>query len=267
MLKTQVTNTAAFVVMIIVNLLANLIPIGGNTTAEVSEKYSNLFTPAPITFAVWGVIYIMLAVFIIYQMNPGNRSDHAEEITKNIGIWFLVSCILNIAWIFTWHFRLTGISTLLIVSMLYSLIIIMKRINKSHYSLVGKVFVKAGFEIYLGWILAASIANICVFAVKAGMSAFGTLASICTVLLLVTGAILGSYISVHYNSILSAVAVSWAYIGIIIRHLSPSGFKGSYPAVYITAICSVIFIICAVTTSLTKHRENSSHFVYKTGEN
>lgn len=261
MLKTKIINTVAFAAMISVNLLANIIPIGGNTTAEVSEKYSNLFTPAPLTFAIWGVIYIMLAAFIIYQMNLSKRSDYAEEIGEKTRNWFVISCILNIAWILTWHFNLTGLSVIMIVGMLFSLIMIMKKINNSQYSLAGRVFVKAGFEIYLGWILAASIANICVFAVRAGIKGTGSFASVCTALLLIAGALLGSYISVHYKSLLSLAAISWAYIGIIIRHLSASGFKGSYPVVYITAICSIVFMIITCIYASIKQKENSRNFV------
>ena len=63
----KILNSIAFVIMITVNFLANVLPLGIGSTGDVSEKYPNLFTPAPVTFIVWGLIYLLLLVFVLYQ--------------------------------------------------------------------------------------------------------------------------------------------------------------------------------------------------------
>jgi hypothetical protein len=42
--------------MIVLNVLANALPLGGRTTGEISDAYPNLFAPAGYTFAIWGLI-------------------------------------------------------------------------------------------------------------------------------------------------------------------------------------------------------------------
>ena len=95
-----------------------LLPIGGNTTAQVSEAYPNLFTPAPITFAIWGVIYLMMALFVVYQWELLDRGRYSAKVRGDVGLWFAVSCALNIAWVFLWHYRRIGLSMIAIVLLL-----------------------------------------------------------------------------------------------------------------------------------------------------
>ena len=87
--------------MVAVNALANLLPIGGNTTGQVSEAYPNLFTPAPVTFAIWGAIYLLLAVFVLYQWEIFDGGASSAVVRVDIEPWFLISCLLNIGWLFS----------------------------------------------------------------------------------------------------------------------------------------------------------------------
>ena len=63
----QALNILAFLLVLVVNGLANALPLGGNTTGDISARYPNLFVPAGLTFSIWGVIYLALAAFILYQ--------------------------------------------------------------------------------------------------------------------------------------------------------------------------------------------------------
>ncbi|MFA4886295.1 MAG: tryptophan-rich sensory protein, partial [Desulfotomaculaceae bacterium] len=60
--------TVNFLGMIVVNMLANILPINGVTTGQVSDSYPNLFAPVGITFAIWGLIYLLLAGYTLYQL-------------------------------------------------------------------------------------------------------------------------------------------------------------------------------------------------------
>lgn len=235
-------NTIAFLAMVGVNIAANVIPIGGNTTGEVSRIYPNLFTPAPVTFAIWGVIYFCLLVFIIFQWGSKASRYTSELIRDEIGIAFACSCILNIAWIFAWHMRKIELSTLLIVLLLISLIIITGRIDKIKKSPLTYIAVNIGFDIYFGWIIAATIANISVMLTKLKWNGWGISDSTWTVIILLVGAVIGALVVVCSNRYFAGVAIMWAYIGIIIKHLSPASYAGKYMIVVFAAAIGIVII-------------------------
>ena len=93
-------NLIAFVLVIIMNYLANALPINDKTTGELSAEYPNLFVPAGITFSIWGIIYLLLAVFIVMQFMDANK-----ELVSAIGWAFVLSSIFNAAWIVAWHYQ------------------------------------------------------------------------------------------------------------------------------------------------------------------
>ncbi|MFA5078888.1 MAG: hypothetical protein WC541_05315, partial [Dehalococcoidia bacterium] len=64
----SVLNLAGFAGVVIVNYLANALPINNKTTGQLSDQYPNLFVPAGLTFAIWGLIYIMLFIFVVYSL-------------------------------------------------------------------------------------------------------------------------------------------------------------------------------------------------------
>ncbi len=144
-------NTIAFLAMVGVNVAANIIPIGGNTTGEVSQAYPNLFTTAPVTFGIWGVIYLLMLVFVLFQWGFIGNRVFSGPIREEIGVAFAISCILNIAWIISWHFRQIELSTFIIVLLLVCLIVISKRIDRLYGSFMTHLMVNVGFDIYFGW--------------------------------------------------------------------------------------------------------------------
>ena len=66
--QQRVIAAVAFVVMVSVNALANILPFNGQTSGAVSDKYANLFAPAGFTFAIWSVIYLLLGAYTLYQL-------------------------------------------------------------------------------------------------------------------------------------------------------------------------------------------------------
>src|SRR4030095_10884491 len=129
----QLLNIFGFFVMIIVNGLADLLPIGGVTTAEVSTKYPNYFVPASITFIIWAFIYLLLLLFCIYQGATLFQQQKAGVSTKEIvagkiGFLFLLSCIFNCFWICAWHYREIGLSVICMLALLVTLILIHNRL-------------------------------------------------------------------------------------------------------------------------------------------
>jgi len=76
--------------------------IGGKNTAQISDANPTLITPAGYVFSIWGIIYILLAIFIFYQALP---SPQAKEFREKAGYLFIASSILNVVWLFLWQFE------------------------------------------------------------------------------------------------------------------------------------------------------------------
>lgn len=245
-------NLIFFILMIGINALANILPLGLGNTGTISGKYPNLYTPAPITFSIWGVIYIMVGFFIIFQFGMFG-SDYAEGFIRLIGFWFIISCVMNIGWIFSWHYDVTWLSVIFMLGLLISLIIItlslspgaVKEITKSqHIPIFAKICMYA-FDVYLGWIVAATIANISVLLVKINWTGFGLSEEFWTVAILIVGAIIGMLFIFVNQKYMSSLAIIWAYCGILIKHISQSGYKGYYPIIIVTSILGIFLILAA----------------------
>jgi hypothetical protein len=98
----QVANVAAFVVTVVVNSLANALALNGKSTGEISDLYPTLVAPAGYVFAIWGLIYVLLFVFAVFQALPKHKS---EPFLRKIGFLFALSCAFNILWLFAWALR------------------------------------------------------------------------------------------------------------------------------------------------------------------
>lgn len=129
-LVLAVLNLTGFVGTVVVNALANILPINNITTGEVSDIYQNLFTPAGLTFSIWGLIYVLLGIFAVYQILPSTRRDPQKaEFIRSIGPWFFISSLANIGWIFAWHHQNIGLSLILMLVLLGSLLAIYLRLH------------------------------------------------------------------------------------------------------------------------------------------
>ncbi len=229
----------AYIAMIVVNFLAVNLPINNRGTGEISDAYPNLFAPAGITFSIWGLIYLLLAIYIIYQFKSKN-----EGLLKKINILFIITSIANILWIFAWHYDFIGTSLILMLVLLFGLIKIADILRSNDLTKEEKRFIKVPFSVYFGWITVATIANITVFLVSINWGGFGVSDFIWTTIVLLVGLIIGIWRMNKDNSFVYGLVLVWAYLGILLKHLSIDGFAGQYPIIiYTLIICLVIFVI------------------------
>lgn len=251
-------NTAWFVVMIAVTALANILPIGVGNTGEVSVMYPNLFSPAPVTFGIWLIIYLFMAFFVVFQWEILDEGKYSKEVVSAVGPWFSMSCLLNTAWIFVWHFNVIWLSLILIAALLASVTVIVKTISKANVS--GKItnIVKIGFDIYFGWLIAATIANISVYLVSIGWNGFGISQTVWTVIILIIGAFIGLAVSGSGDRWAASLAMVWAYVGILIKHIGQSGYVGRYPAVITAAFIGIMILLIPVCTNIMCRKQCNS---------
>ena len=240
----------AVVVMLIVNGLAGSTTVlGGVNTAIVSDSFPNLFAPAGVTFAIWGVIYWLLILHIGWLFGlVGKQSKSMVKATNDILPLFVTSSVLNIAWIFAWQYKVIWLSAILMLGLLVSLIMIAKRLSVERYSWKEWLFVRAPFSVYFGWITVATIANITTWLVSINWDGGSYSEGMWMVVVLLVGAVIGITTAVrHYDWAYLAVFV-WAYAGILLKHLSPDAFDGAYPSTIITL--SILLPVFIATTLL-----------------
>lgn len=217
----QFLNIVAFVGTVVVNILANTLPIAGKTTGELSDLYPNLFVPAGFTFAIWGVIYILLALFVIYQALDILKLNK-NPVVEKIGVWFILASLANMAWIFAWHYEQVFLSLLVMLVLLISLLRIYLRlgIGVSKVSKDEKYFVHLPFSVYLGWITVATVANVTAFLVDINWGRFGLSEVTWTVVVIVVATLITLKMLQKHGDIFYSLVVIWAFVGILAKRLS-----------------------------------------------
>ncbi|MBN1775724.1 MAG: tryptophan-rich sensory protein [Clostridiales bacterium] len=236
----------SFVAMLTANALATLIRINGMTTGEVSDAYPNLFAPAGITFSIWSVIYTLLLAYVIYQLVFFAKSrDSDSYITMvKVGVVFIISSLINTAWIFTWHYEQFLISVILIFALLLCLILISLFLRKKKLSLVEKILIRLPFSIYFGWITVASIANATTYLVSVEWSGFGLSEELWTIIMIIAGMLIAFATVLFAKDPVYGLTVIWAFTGIVIKHLDTDGYDKQYMAIVVVAcICVAILLL------------------------
>jgi hypothetical protein len=242
-------TTITFLLMIIVNALANILPINDLNTGQVSELYPNLFAPAALTFSIWGLIYLLLAGYTLYQLGfyRNDKSVLDEKLVDKVSLYFSISSIANAAWIFAWHYLLINLSMVLMIIILICLIKIVQIIRKEKLCFREKIFVRLPFSIYFGWITVATIANFVALLVSLGWNGLGTGAALWTVVLIIIGLCAGVATTFKNRDIAYGLVIIWAYIGILIKHTSASGFAGQYTSIITTVIICLALLLVVET--------------------
>ncbi len=217
-------NLVGFIITIVLNGLANGLPINGKTTGELSDMYPNLFVPAGITFAIWGLIYLLLLVFIIFQLVEAFKKEGITTIHKAIGPWFIVSSLANASWILAWHYVLPGLSLLIMIVLLISLLKIYLNLEKIKADVpeLKQYFVFPAFSIYLGWITVATIANTTTLLVDLGWNG-GVFGEATWTILMISIAIgFGIYFLIIRHDIFYTLVIIWALYGIYLKRTEAS---------------------------------------------
>jgi len=216
----QILNILAFGAMVYVNYLSNALPINGKTPGEISDSFPNLFVPAGLTFSIWGIIYLGLLGFVVYQAKDIFSSDTKSPHWFNqIGILFILTCGVNIGWIYLWHYGHTLYSVLMMSVFLILLITIYQRlgIGRANYSGAEKWLVQVPFSIYLGWITVALIANVTAYLVSINWDGFGISQMNWTILMITVAAFIGQKMLSSRGDIFYGLVLIWAFVGIIIK--------------------------------------------------
>jgi hypothetical protein len=242
---------ASYLFMVVMNVLATTLPLNGQRTNEISDRYDTLFAPIGFTFAIWGVIYLLLGIYSVYQLVRDN------DIIRTITPWFISSNILNGLWIISWHYEVIWVSVVIIAGLLVVLIRInqtttIRRVNWSH-----TLTVRLPFAIYFGWVTVATVANVSALLVQLGWRGGDLLGeSGWTVVILILAAAIGITTTLVNASFSYGAVFIWAYWGILSRHLASDEWNKQYPDVILTVqIILPVLLISAVIALIRWFRQ------------
>ena len=254
LLFLAIINMIGFLGTVVVNGLSSALPINGKTAGELSDQYPNLFVPAGLTFSVWGVIYVLLAIFVIYGLIVAIKKDEQRSsFIQNIGILFFISCLANIGWIFAWHYEIVPLSLILMLVLLVTLITIYLKlgIGKSASPRSEKYMVHLPFSVYLGWITIATIANVTALLVYTNWNTFGLGEPFWTVAVIIVGMAITLSALFTRKDIFYCLVVDWALLGILLKRLADST---PVQSVIVTTIVGMVLISVGIITQIARRK-------------
>jgi hypothetical protein len=253
---TGILATVAFVGMVTSNALANILPLNGVNTGQLSDEIPNLFVPTGLTFAIWGLIYLLLVGYIGAVLKEAFRKNSAGQRWEARDGWlFTANAAANAAWIFAWHWRMVPLSMLIMLVILASLIALeernYKRFSRVHTGIGAKAaslgsplmrfLLTVPVNVYLGWICVATIANATALLVTTGWNGFGLDPQTWTVAVIIAGLVVALGLIFRRNAVAAPLVVVWAYLGIVLKRTSVD--PDLTRAVWISASVSAVLIL------------------------
>jgi hypothetical protein len=212
----QISVALTILATIVVNVLADTLPINGLNTGAISDRFKVYFVPAGYVFAIWGVIYIGLIAFAIFQALPSQRENPRLRAT---GWWIALGGLANIAWIFLWHYELFTLTLIAMLVLLGTLIITYLGLGTGRrtVSRAETWAVRVPFSIYLGWITVATIANITELLYFLNWNGFGVSAEVWMYIMLVAVFVIATLMNFSRRDIAYTAVILWALAGISVK--------------------------------------------------
>ncbi len=209
--------------MIVMNYLSQAVPFGGQTNGQVSDKYHTDFTPAGYAFSIWGVIYLGLAAFAVYQALPSQRENPRF---RSVGLLVVLNALLNCLWLVAFQNEFFITSVLIILGMTFTALGINlglrlgARETPQDEALVKPVsaaetwIARVPFAIYFGWLTVATIANVSVWLLADGWSGWGLSAQTWAEVMIVAGLLIGVFTFIRIRSYAYLLVFVWAFAAI-----------------------------------------------------
>ncbi|MDI6697230.1 MAG: tryptophan-rich sensory protein [Anaerolineales bacterium] len=213
----QYANLLVTIVTIVFNGLANALPLNGQSTGQISDRFQVYFVPAGYVFSIWGLIYIGWLAFAIYQLLPAQRDNPR---LRRVGYLFVWSGVANMAWLFFWHYEYFILTVVVMLILLLLLIAIYLRlqIRKVQVASLERWCVDIPFSVYLGWITVATIANITALLSYLQWDGWGISPEVWTLIMLTAGVCIASAVSLTRGDIAYMLVIIWAFVGIAVKH-------------------------------------------------
>ena len=237
--RLAIANVLSVLLVLFVNYYSQTGNINNQTVGGLSDRYSNLFTPAGYAFAIWGIIFLSLIAYSAYQLFVAFRDKEANESHLKTGYWFALVNVANASWVVAWLYELTGLSVLIMLFMLVGLSAIIVRTNMERWDAPAKIIALVWWPIciYAGWIAVATIANIAAYLSKLDWRGGPMGEETWTIVMILVATAVNTYMIWKRSMREFALVGVWALLAIYVRH------QGSYPLIATTAVLGDIFLI------------------------
>ena len=234
----QVIVVLTILVTITINILADALPINGLNTGKISDSFNILFVPAGYVFAIWGIIYIGLIAYAVYQALPAQRANPRLQAT---GWWVVLGGLANSAWIFLWHYEqfIGTLGAMLILLATLIAVYLGLGIGVTKVSSAETWTVRIPFSIYLGWITVATVANVSDVLAFLKWNGFGIAPQIWFLVVLVAVLVISTLMS------LNRLVILWALVGIAYRF-------STQPFVWIASLTTALLVALGLLWALVR---------------
>lgn len=259
-----ILNTVALAILLVISSLAQQDWFSELNVGEVSDKYETVFAPAPITFAIWGLIYASLVAFCVYHIVKAYNSDQTEQADTDllaIGWLYIINNLATAAWLIVWVNEQIALSLLLIFIQLITLILISIRahISNPHRLLATKIFTQFPLSIYFAWICVATIANFSAFLVSYNWNGFGISASYWTIIMIGVTTMLSLFMIVVRRNFFFGLVILWALYGIILKRQQVD--EVLFQDVINAAWAAIIIVVIALLIRLFRTKNLESKLI------
>jgi hypothetical protein len=239
------------IVALAVTLLANYVtqafPPNGRTVGDISDSFPVRFVPAGYVFSIWGVIYLGLIAYAIYQALPSQRANpRLRAIT-----WpFILSCLANSAWIFAWLYEYLALALALITILTIALAILYARLYPMFPTVptAERWTTHIPFRIYLGWATVATIANATIALYDLGWQGAPLDAATWAAILLVVATVIGLFFALRLRDAAYTLVLVWAFVGIYVK-------QGDAPVTAYTALAMAVVLGVGALFALVRRQQ------------
>lgn len=212
-------NWLSFLLTLFANAMANILPINGLNTGQVSALYPNLFVPDGFTFSIWSVIYTWLLLYVVISSSwllSSKATTAQRSAAAQLSPLFIISGIINVSWILAWHYLQVWLSLGLMLVLLTLLFLQFQRIQKASATATASIrwLLFAPFVIYFGWISVATIANSTALLVHVGWQGGPLEPAVWSAVMMNVAGILALLVGAGLRQPLYAAVVVWAMLGI-----------------------------------------------------
>lgn len=242
----QVATVLAFLLVMVSNTAANAVPLNGQMTKEISDRFQVYVTPEGYVFAIWGLIYVLLGAFTTWQALPRNREDAT---LRRLGYLPALSGVLNATWIVLFQYNQFVAAWAVIVAFLGTLIAIHLRLWEHRDAMHGTPYwtVRAPWSVYIGWLTVATIANTAQMLSSVGFTGFGIDPVLIATVVLAVGIAIAATFVLRYRDVAYALVIVWAYVGVAVK-------EADVPLVAGTAIAGAVIMGLLAVASLVRNR-------------
>lgn len=247
-----IATLIAILATLAVNILSNFLPPGGLNIGEIANTIlaGVAITPANYAFAIWGLIYLGLIAYGIYQLRP---AQYRHPTIRRVDMLLIMACVAQIIWVYLFTLRLFWLSVVAMLAILLPLIAayLQLGIGRVRASREQKWLVQVPFSIYLGWISVATIVNVASALYSSGWQGAGLGAGGWTAIMLLIGAVIAAIVVVQRADVAFTLVFIWAYGAIAVR-------QAGTPTIWITAVGAAIGLALLLVVSRIK-RSRSIH--------